>query len=57
VEVEAQQRAVDRATIELRPLDDAVIAQQQEIADTFHKLGLIPKPIIVRDAVRRLPGS
>ncbi len=57
VEREAQQVAVDRATIALRPIDEAVIAQQQEIADTFHKLGLIPKPIVVRDAVWRPSGS
>ena len=57
VEREAQQLAVDRATIALRPINEAVIAQQQEIADTFHKLGLIPKPIVVRDAVWRPSGS
>ena len=29
----------------------AVVAEQQRIADTFHGLGLLPKPITVRDAV------
>lgn len=53
VELEAQQIAVNRATIDFGPVTDAVIAQQQVIADTFHKLGLIPKPIVVRDAVWR----
>jgi sulfonate transport system substrate-binding protein len=27
-----------------------VLAAQQKIADTFHSLKLIPKPIVVRDA-------
>ncbi|TWS95675.1 sulfonate ABC transporter substrate-binding protein [Reyranella sp. CPCC 100927] len=57
VELKAQQVAVERATIALRPLSEAVITQQQEIADTFHQLGLIPKPIVVRDAVWRPSGS
>ena len=29
----------------------AVAAEQQQIADTFHGLGLLPKPITVKDAV------
>jgi len=57
VEFEAQQIAVNRATIDFGPVTDAVIAQQQAIADTFQKLGLIPKPIVVRDAVWRPSGS
>jgi sulfonate transport system substrate-binding protein len=32
------------------PLSDAVIAEQQRIADTFHELKLIPKPVSVREA-------
>ena len=35
----------------VQPLGDAVVAEQQKIADTFHGLGLLPKPINVRDAV------
>jgi sulfonate transport system substrate-binding protein len=30
---------------------DEIAARQQIIADRFHKLGLIPKPIAVRDIV------
>jgi sulfonate transport system substrate-binding protein len=37
----------------VRPIDEAVIAEQQRIADTFHKLKLIPKPITVSEAVAR----
>ena len=32
------------------PVDDQVLQSQQQIADTFFQLGLIPKPITVRDA-------
>ncbi|MGI4815770.1 MAG: sulfonate ABC transporter substrate-binding protein [Janthinobacterium lividum] len=34
-----------------KPIDAAVIAEQQTIADTFFSLGLIPKKIVVKDAV------
>jgi sulfonate transport system substrate-binding protein len=37
----------------VRPLDAAVTAEQQRIADTFHGLGLIPRAIRVSDAVRQ----
>jgi sulfonate transport system substrate-binding protein len=33
---------------ELRPVTDAAIASQQEVADVFHKAGLIPKRVDVR---------
>jgi len=35
----------------VKPIDDAVIAEQQKIADAFAALKLIPKPIRVRDAL------
>jgi aliphatic sulfonates family ABC transporter substrate-binding protein len=57
VELEAQQVAVNRATIDILPISERVIAQQQKIADTFHTLDLIPKQIVVRDAVWRPSGS
>lgn len=47
----AQSRAVARAEFTFGPLSDAVIGQQQAIADRFHRLGLIPRPIVVRDIV------
>lgn len=34
-----------------KPIDDAVLKDQQVIADAFHELKLIPKPIKVRDAL------
>jgi sulfonate transport system substrate-binding protein len=35
------------------PIDDAVLADQQRIADTFYELKLIPQKLTVRDAVAR----
>ena len=40
-----------RLTYGVTRLDDGAIAGQQQIADTFHQLGLIPKPVTIRDAV------
>jgi sulfonate transport system substrate-binding protein len=34
-----------------KPIDDAVLADQQRIADTFYELKLIPQKLTVRDAV------
>lgn len=48
--------AIERQGYGVRPLDAAVIAQQQEIADTFQKLGLIPAKIDISEALYR-PGS
>ena len=35
----------------MAPLTDEVVADQQAVADTFEDLGLLPKPIAIRDAV------
>jgi len=48
--------ALERQAYGIKPLDDTVIAEQQRVADTFHALGLIPRPINIAKAVRR-PGS
>ena len=45
--------ALGRQSYGIKPLDDEVVAEQQRIADVFHELGLLPKPITVSDAVRR----
>ena len=58
------QIGLDQATVELalsrggygvKPVDDAVLAEQQRIADSFYDLKLIPKHINIRDAI--LPGA
>jgi sulfonate transport system substrate-binding protein len=33
------------------PLDADAIASQQRIADTFFQLGLIPRPVAVKDSL------
>ncbi len=46
--------ALARQGYGVAPLTPEVVAEQQKIADTFHALGLIPKPINVSDAVVKL---
>ena len=48
--------ALKRQTYGIRPLDAAVAAEQQRIADTFHGLKLVPKAVDIAGAVRK-PGS
>src|SRR4051794_35562998 len=45
--------ALKRQTYGVKPLDPAVVAEQQRIADTLHGLGLVPKPVVIADAVRK----
>lgn len=47
--------ALDRLSYGVTPLDAAAIADQQRVADAFHGLGLLPKPIRVADAVWTQP--
>ena len=47
------QVALERQSYGIKALDPKVVAEQQAIADTFHALGLLPKPIVVSDAVRK----
>jgi sulfonate transport system substrate-binding protein len=58
VETEALTRAVDRSLFLVTPVNDKVIVTQQAVADRFHKLGLIPKPVNVKEIVWNwTPGS
>ena len=57
VEIEAQQRAVQRLRIELTPVSDPIVQSQQAIADTFHRLGLVPRAVTIRDAVWTPPQT
>ena len=43
--------ALDRLSYGVAPLDPQTIADQQAVADAFHALGLLPKPLRVADAV------
>jgi len=44
--------ALSRQSWGVRPIGSDVAADQQKIADAFHALGLLPKPIKIGDAVR-----
>lgn len=44
------EQALNRYSLSVRPIDDAVLAEQQKLADTFFELKLIPKAIQVKDA-------
>ena len=57
VDLAAQKRATDRYAMEVRALSEAVIAQQQDIADTFFDLKLIPRRVDIRDAVWTAPSN
>jgi sulfonate transport system substrate-binding protein len=43
--------ALKRTSFGAKPIDAPVAADQQKIADAFFKLGLIPKPILIKDAL------
>lgn len=45
--------ALKRQSYGIKPLTDRVIADQQEAADTFFALGLLPKPIKISDVARK----
>jgi sulfonate transport system substrate-binding protein len=53
VPLEIQIIAADRASFMIGPVTDEIIETQQAVADRFHRLGLIPKPIAIRDMVWR----
>ncbi|MCA3627236.1 MAG: aliphatic sulfonate ABC transporter substrate-binding protein [Methylobacterium sp.] len=51
VELAAQQRTVSRTQFVYSPITEEIATQQQAVADRFAKLGLIPKPINIRDII------
>ena len=51
VPLDIQTVAANRATFTIGPVTDEVIATQQSVADRYYKLGLIPKPITIKDIV------
>lgn len=54
---EIQKVAADRTQFGVRPLSDAILTGQQATADRFHRLGLLPRAINVRDAVWTPPRT
>jgi sulfonate transport system substrate-binding protein len=48
--------ALKRQAYGIKPITDSVIADQQQVADAFFALGLLPKQIKISDVARR-PGT
>ncbi len=57
VPLAAQRVAAPRGVYAVQPMDDTIIRQQQDIADTFARLHIIPAPIDVRSAVLPRPDN
>ena len=57
VPLDIQTVAADRANFVVGPVTDDIVTTQQGVADRFHELGLIPKPVVVRDIVWRNPAA
>ncbi len=53
VPLDVQTVAANRASFLIGPVTDDIVTTQQAVADRFYKLGLIPKPIAIRDAIWR----
>ncbi len=51
VPLDIQTVAAERSAFAIGPVTDDIIRTQQGVADRFYKLGLIPKPIVVKDIV------
>jgi sulfonate transport system substrate-binding protein len=51
IPLDIQTIAADRSSFAVGPVTDDIVATQQGVADRFFKLGLIPRPVVVRDAV------
>jgi sulfonate transport system substrate-binding protein len=51
IPLDIQAVAAKRSSFAVGPITDDIVATQQGVADRFFKLGLIPKPVVVRDAV------
>jgi sulfonate transport system substrate-binding protein len=57
VPLDIQTIAAKRQSFAVGPVTDDIVATQQGVADRFYKLGLIPKPIVIRDIVWRNPAA
>jgi sulfonate transport system substrate-binding protein len=51
IALDVQTVAAKRSSYAVGPVTDDIVATQQGVADRFFKLGLIPKPVVIRDAV------
>ena len=57
VPLEAQTIAANRTKFGIEPITPQIVASQQQTADRFFKLGLIPKQITIADAVWTAPSN
>jgi sulfonate transport system substrate-binding protein len=57
VDLDIQTVAAQRSSFAIGKVTDDIIVTQQSVADRFYRLGLIPRPIVVRDAVWIAPQS
>ncbi|MGY8668175.1 aliphatic sulfonate ABC transporter substrate-binding protein [Bradyrhizobium sp. UFLA05-109] len=53
IPLDIQTIAANRSSFVVGPVTEDITATQQGVADRFYKLGLIPKPIAIRDIVWR----
>jgi sulfonate transport system substrate-binding protein len=53
IPLDIQTVAANRSAFAVGPITDDIIETQQGVADRFHKIGLIPRPIVIRDIVWR----
>jgi sulfonate transport system substrate-binding protein len=51
IPLDIQTVAANRSSFAVGPITGDIVATQQGVADRFFKLGLIPRPVAVRDAV------
>ena len=51
IPLDIQTTAANRSSFAVGPITHDIVATQQGVADRFFKLGLIPKPVAVRDAL------
>jgi sulfonate transport system substrate-binding protein len=51
VDLDVQTIVANRSSFSVGKLTEEIIATQQAVADRFHRLSLIPRPIVVREAV------
>lgn len=57
LDLEIQTIAANRSSFAIGKVTDEIVATQQGVADRFYKLGLIPKPIVIKDVVWSPPQS
>jgi sulfonate transport system substrate-binding protein len=51
LKIETMRRVIGRKRFGIAPMDDAIVLEQQKVADTFTALGVIPRKIEIRAAL------